>query len=98
MYIQRYSVVPRSVSGELEGVRLCPGRFPWLRFRWSLPQRHATLPTGACLSAPARGLRVNPREWSQVVCIRFISVPFRWFVWLMVMTIHAKQNVSKLVR
>lgn len=32
--------------------------------RWCLP------------SAPARGLRVNPREWLQVVCIRFISVPF----------------------
>lgn len=69
------SVVPRSVSSELEGVRLCPGRLPWLQFQWSLPQRHTTLPAGACLSAPARGLRVNPREWPQVVCIRFISVP-----------------------
>lgn len=76
MYIQRSSIVPRSVSSELEGVRLCPGRLPWLPFQWSLPQRHTTLPAGACLSAPARGLRVNPREWLQVVCIRFISVPF----------------------
>lgn len=63
MYIQHSSIVPRSVSCELEGVRLCPGRLPWLQFQWSLPQRHTTLPTGACLSAPARGLRVNPREW-----------------------------------
>jgi hypothetical protein len=76
MYIQHSSVVPRSVSCELEGVRLCLGRLPWLLFQWSLPQRHSTLPAGACLSAPARGLRVNPREWLQVVCIRFISVPF----------------------
>lgn len=75
MYIQHSSVVPRSVSCELEGVRLCLGRLPWLLFQWSLPQRHSTLPAGACLSAPARG-----------------------FVWLMVMTIHANQNVSKLVR
>lgn len=70
------SVVPRSVSCELEGFRLCPGRFPWLQFQWSLPQRHTTLPAGACLSVPARGLRVNPREWFQVVRIRLISVPF----------------------
>ncbi len=47
MYIQRSSIVPRSVSSELEGVRLCPGRLPWLRFQWSLPQRHTTLPAGA---------------------------------------------------
>lgn len=64
------------MSCELEGVRLCPCRLPWLLFQWSLPQRHTTLPTVACLSAPARGLRFNPREWLQVVCIRFISVPF----------------------
>lgn len=76
MYIQHSSIVPRSVSAELEGVRLCPSRLPWLQFQWSLPQRHSTLPAGACLSAPARGLRFNPREWPQVVCIRFISVPF----------------------
>lgn len=38
----------------------------------------------------ASGLR-----WSVSVSSRFLS---RWFVWLLVMTIHANQNVSKLVR